>query len=233
MNPCNIKNISDQWKRWLLKKGAVKSPPTTGALVIMMCLVFFCISLLKNSPFKPDDLKHNDKNVLQKHKTVYILTARDILINVIDMTMGIAARTASAAERNPSVASLRNLFIEHYFSGTEHHRRGDLERAEREYLQAKEIEPNNPSILNLLGSLYRQKGDIDKAISMFKRTLEMDRDISSLIRARCALGDIYLSQESYKKALLEFEKCVNLDQDISRRNVYKLKINRCETHLHR
>lgn len=138
---------------------------------------------------------------------------------------------AFASEENSSHGIMRDDFIDHYFKTTEYHRRGDPSSAEDEYLKARELEPENPSILNLLGHLYRQRGDIDKAIMMFKQVLKLQKTVKSVIMARNSLAEIYIKQERYEEAISEFKECQRIDPDSNNKRRYRDKIYKYESKL--
>lgn len=138
---------------------------------------------------------------------------------------------AFAEDAGPRRVSVKQAFIDHYFSGTEYHRKGDLSRAETEYLKARGLDPENPVILNLLGRLYMQKGDPERAIRMLEETLRHCSSGKPVLQAHWALGDIYLSEKRYKRALSEFEECLRLDLRSKTERLIKSRINTCKTGL--
>lgn len=81
---------------------------------------------------------------------------------------------------------------------------GDLAEAERLYLEILGEEPNNPSVLNLLGLLKIQSREFGQAVSFIKKAVELnpcDYFCESLGRAYFELGDFENAVESYRKAL--------------------------------
>jgi tetratricopeptide (TPR) repeat protein len=122
-------------------------------------------------------------------------------------------------------------FIDHYFSGTEYHRRGYLEKALNEYLKAKEISPENPSILACLGKLYWQKGEFDKAIKIYEKVLDLDKTKKVEVNTRSTLGIIYMELERYEDAISEFKECLTLDKKSNKEIFYRSSINKCKAAL--
>lgn len=54
------------------------------------------------------------------------------------------------------------------------HQRRSYERAKRHYQQALEITPNSPDLLRRSGDLHLEKLEFDKAISLYRRSLNID-----------------------------------------------------------
>jgi tetratricopeptide (TPR) repeat protein len=85
---------------------------------------------------------------------------------------------------------------------------GDLERALDKLNRANTQFPNNTEILNKLGFINGKMGNFDKAIDLYKRSIELDAtdDLTHL-----ALGSIYKSQGDFDKAQEHYEKALAID----------------------
>ncbi|MDD2829211.1 MAG: tetratricopeptide repeat protein [Sulfuricurvum sp.] len=85
---------------------------------------------------------------------------------------------------------------------------GDLERAQDKLNRANTQFPNNTEILNKLGFINGKLGNFDKAIDLYKRSIELDAtdDLTHL-----ALGSIYKSQGDFDKAQEHYEKALAID----------------------
>lgn len=84
------------------------------------------------------------------------------------------------------------------------HQSGEFAEAETLYLEVLGEEPNNPSVLNLLGLLKIQNSEFEQAVSFIIKAVELnpcDYFYESLGRAYFELGDFENAVESYKKAL--------------------------------
>ncbi len=89
--------------------------------------------------------------------------------------------------------------LENIFSkALEASKRGDLDEAERLYIEALKIS-ELPEIWNNLGNVYRRKGLLAKAVDSFKRALEMDPNYKT---ALLNLALTFLDLERYGEALM-------------------------------
>jgi len=83
--------------------------------------------------------------------------------------------------------------------------REDLKTAQEKLGQAYLLEPQNLEILNKLAFVHGKRGDVQLAIDLYKRSLEMDDNddlvhnaLASLYRTK---GSMILAKEHYDKAL--------------------------------
>jgi tetratricopeptide (TPR) repeat protein len=67
----------------------------------------------------------------------------------------------------------------------EHHRRGDLDRAERAYQAALAVDPNEPDALHLLGLVALQRGDPSRAVALIGRAVAL-RPVDATFHASLA-----------------------------------------------
>jgi tetratricopeptide (TPR) repeat protein len=90
-------------------------------------------------------------------------------------------------------------------SAFDHHRKGDLRRAELIYREILEKSPNDVNALHLLGVLYHQLGRSDSAISYITRALEIDpyfaEAYNNLGNAVRAAGRLQEAMTYYSRAL--------------------------------
>lgn len=87
----------------------------------------------------------------------------------------------------------------------DHHRVGRLRHAEAACRQALRVDPNQPTALNLLGTLARQAGRRDAAIELFRRAIAVVPDYAdahyNLANALREKGDIAGALEAYGEAI--------------------------------
>lgn len=93
----------------------------------------------------------------------------------------------------------------YYKLGASYMREGKLQKAFVELQKAKDFDPGNKDVLNLLGLLYFQFEDYENAIIHFKKAIKIDKKFSE---ARNNLGTVYASQKRWKEAIEEFKKAV-------------------------
>ncbi len=93
----------------------------------------------------------------------------------------------------------------YYKLGASYMREGELQKAFVELQKAKELDPANKEVLNLLGLLYFQFEDYENAIKHFKKAISIDRKFSD---ARNNLGTVYATQKRWKEAIEEFRKAI-------------------------
>ena len=86
------------------------------------------------------------------------------------------------------------------------HRAGRLDAAEPIYRALLRREPNNATVLNLLGLLLIDRGDPAQSIVLITRSLELRPDVptslADLARAQLATGDAKAAAESARRALV-------------------------------
>jgi tetratricopeptide (TPR) repeat protein len=77
---------------------------------------------------------------------------------------------------------------------------------------ANKIRPNAPSTARMLGSFYRRKNDLDKALSEYQKAVELNTDSlsSSLASTYIVIGHVYLLKGDYLKARESYEKFIHI-----------------------
>jgi protein O-GlcNAc transferase len=93
------------------------------------------------------------------------------------------------------------------------HKAGDLQQAEELYLKAIELCHDHPDANHLLGALWGQRGDDEKAILYMSRAVEAKPDF---VDAHINLANAHRRQRQYEEAIRCLEKAVS----ISPNNLY-------------
>ncbi|MCX7794200.1 MAG: tetratricopeptide repeat protein [Thermodesulfovibrionales bacterium] len=93
----------------------------------------------------------------------------------------------------------------YYKLGASYMREGELQKAFVELQKAKELDPGNKEVLNLLGLLYFQFEDYESSIRHFKKAISIDKKFSD---ARNNLGTVYASRKKWNEAISEFKKAL-------------------------
>jgi Tfp pilus assembly protein PilF len=88
--------------------------------------------------------------------------------------------------------------------------KGDLEMAERMFLQAATHDPDNARIYNHLGIIYMQKKNFADALEAFEAALKLNPKIAS---RHVNLGLIYMRIGKPKRARRYFEKAIKIEPD--------------------
>ena len=60
--------------------------------------------------------------------------------------------------------------------GFKFHQEGNFDEAEKCYLEALEINPNNAEIHNLIGLLKLQQNNFDKAVEWIKKAIKLEKN---------------------------------------------------------
>lgn len=117
----------------------------------------------------------------------------------------IPATSPESEPKYPKELSRADALIE---EADEAYGEGDLERAQDKLNRANTQFPNNTEILNKLGFINRKMGNLDKAIALYKRSIELDAtdDLTHI-----ALGSIYKSVGDFDKAQEHYEKALEID----------------------
>ncbi|AEH44872.1 Tetratricopeptide TPR_1 repeat-containing protein [Thermodesulfatator indicus DSM 15286] len=82
---------------------------------------------------------------------------------------------------------------------------GRLAEALKEAFLAKDINPKDHNIYNLIGLIYMDKGQYNEAEKYFKKALEIAPDSPEILNN---LGSLYLLKNEIKKAISCFEKAL-------------------------
>lgn len=130
-----------------------------------------------------------------------------------------------------TITSQEKKFINHYFNATEFHRKGALDKALDEYKEAYKYGSSNKMILNCIGRVYWEKGELDEAVTVYRKVLDESHDRYTEVRARSSLGVVYMDQGKYEKALEELQRCLDLEPEYARQMSYKTVINKCRAEI--
>lgn len=83
----------------------------------------------------------------------------------------------------------------------------DWDRSEDELLNSLALDPRDPDALTLLGNLYARRGKPEKAISLYRRSLELQRNVYALTSIGAAISETGDKEE----AIQLFREAVALD----------------------
>jgi tetratricopeptide (TPR) repeat protein len=96
----------------------------------------------------------------------------------------------------------------HYSLGVLLAMNGNLEEAIQEMEKAHNLDPASPFLAKEIASLYMEKGETKKALTICKKILEEHpNDIDTLL----LLGDIYLHMKDYRSGADQYQRVVDLD----------------------
>ena len=113
-------------------------------------------------------------------------------------------------------AQVQQKARDHYDRATQSLSRGDLEQAEKEILRVLQDFPDLPQALNVAGVISDMKGNPQRAIEFFKRSLDIRSDDFD---ARSNLARVYLRVKDYQKAQREFELSLSMQPNHLEANV--------------
>jgi TolA-binding protein len=102
----------------------------------------------------------------------------------------------------------------HFYMGDCYNRKDQTEKALKHFDYVLE-KPNNAFTEQALAAameLYRQKGEIDKAIEHFKRMEKIAEVHANLIRARTGLMRMYFEEKEYEKAVEAADKVLHTEK---------------------
>jgi len=118
--------------------------------------------------------------------------------------LGVAALAWPAKPQAPANA---RPFLD---AGVSDLKRGDLHAAERELLEAANLDPGNPQTYNLLGFICDQTGRSDQSVRYYERALTLAPTFSA---ARNNLGNVYLREGKTSLAIEQFQQTLPLRPD--------------------
>jgi tetratricopeptide (TPR) repeat protein len=188
-------------------KKIVKKNNTKILIIVAIVLVIFCLTLLlylnRNQLFgtaNTDNSNLGQPNTLvQQYKDQLPALAKKVQ----------ESGTNKQARRDYAVALYAT---------------GDIEQAKNQYLEELKLNPNDAVIFNNLGNIYRDLGKYDDAVTNYKKSIELNKQI---MNAYINLANVYiyslnkpdLGIETYKNALLANPN--NSDLNLSLANAYE------------
>jgi tetratricopeptide (TPR) repeat protein len=96
----------------------------------------------------------------------------------------------------------------HYFRGIALERSGQWERAEKDFLAALELEPEQPYVMNYLAySWVEKQRHLDQAKSMLARAVQLRPDDGFIVDS---LGWVYYRLKEFDNAVIHLERAVEL-----------------------
>ena len=99
----------------------------------------------------------------------------------------------------------------HYMRGIALERSGDWDRAERDFVAALEIEPEQPFVLNYLGYTWVDRGErLARALEMIERAVEQRPNDGFIVDS---LGWAFYRLERFDEAVTQLERAVELEPD--------------------
>jgi len=99
---------------------------------------------------------------------------------------------------------------QHIQKGYQRHQIGQLEEAKRLYRKALRIEPNNITVLNLLGVVNIQLKDVENSIKCFNKIISLYPNDASALFNR---ANVYVETLQYELAQMDLEKLMLIDAD--------------------
>ena len=119
---------------------------------------------------------------------------------------------ASEGAERPSFGSTY-----HYSVGVLHLLDDNLDSAIKEYEKAMSLDPQSSYLKTELISVYIERGEIQKAVTLSKEYLT---EHPNNVNAHLLLGGLYLNRKDYKNAVAEYEKVIELDPTNTFSRVY-------------
>jgi Flp pilus assembly protein TadD len=84
----------------------------------------------------------------------------------------------------------------------------DYASAEKALRKAMELEPSNPALYGMLGTIYRDQGQTDRAIAEFDRLVAKS---SKPAAVQTLIGTLLQAQQRFDEAKKRYEEALNLD----------------------
>lgn len=142
--------------------------------------------------------------VFKRIPKVLALLAVFLSLAALVSTLSIAQPPAKGNRRTKETAdNLRTRVIERL-------EQNDTVTAQNILLEALQKNPNDPSIMDLLGNVYFAQGDIKLALETFNKAISIDPRYAHTYFDR---GSVYLNLDNYDKALDDLRKAVELDPE--------------------
>ncbi|PIQ82428.1 MAG: hypothetical protein COV76_03845 [Candidatus Omnitrophica bacterium CG11_big_fil_rev_8_21_14_0_20_64_10] len=98
--------------------------------------------------------------------------------------------------------------LAHYLAGMVAEFEGETDTAEREYLTARKLQPENTTIATRLGSLYLRNDRLEKALELFQW---VEAQAPADIKNSYLLAVLYASMERFDEAVVQYVKVLSAD----------------------
>ncbi len=105
----------------------------------------------------------------------------------------------------------RLLAIAHNNRGNAYFKKGDYDRAIKDYDMAIELLPSYARPLNNRGLAYQKKGDYDRAIKDFDETIKLSPNYA---RAFANRADTYEKKSDYERAAHDYDDAIRLEPNL-------------------
>ena len=109
-----------------------------------------------------------------------------------------------------ALAVTKNNYLAHYNFASDLAKNGQTAQAIEHYNKAIQIKPYYTDAILGLGDVYAGKGDIDRAIELFQKTLSLNPNADAAAHAHNNLGIMYQEKGNLDKALSHLRKAVQL-----------------------
>ncbi|MDY6854317.1 MAG: tetratricopeptide repeat protein [Thermodesulfobacteriota bacterium] len=103
-------------------------------------------------------------------------------------------------------ASLQQKSLLYLKLGVSHFRENDNTAALKELMKAKDLNPDDPQVYNVIGLVYLKKKDYSSAKENFNRALAINPSLSGVHNN---LGTLYLELRQWEDAIGEFKKALS------------------------
>jgi lipoprotein NlpI len=87
-------------------------------------------------------------------------------------------------------------------------RKGDYDRAIKDYDQAIQLDPKFAGAYSNRGSAYANKGDYDRAIKDYDQSIQLDPKLAGAYSNR---GNAYMRKGDYDRAVKDYDQAIQLD----------------------
>ena len=143
-------------------------------------------------------------------KCEIICSNRYLLILILCCFAGCASSPVKGKVSDISEGMERPSFDStyHYSLGVLNILDDNLDSAIKEYEKALSFDPQSSYLKTELISLYIERGEIQKAITLSKKYLT---EHPNNVNAHLLLGGLYLNMKDYKNAIGEYEKVIEMD----------------------
>ena len=110
---------------------------------------------------------------------------------------------------------MENTLLEILELAVKKHNKGQINEAEKLYVQAIELDETHPTAYYNLGLIYQEKQDDESAELFFQKTIELN---PSYVESYMRLAQLYYKHNLHELELLQYEKALRIDS--SREEIY-------------
>jgi len=189
-------------------KLALENDPTNSYLNSQIAELYAKTGRIRDAVLEAEEIIRRDPKNLDARR----LLGRIYLRSLGDMQQGVQSQDMlkKAIEQYEQIVRIDPTSVEdHLLLGRLYRISNDIEKAEKEFKTAVQLQPHSEEAVTYLSYLYNDEGDATRALQVLESVPEAERSA----KLYSALGYTYEQKKDYKKAIAAFRKAVEDDRE--------------------